>query len=148
MRAKRNNSQDAPSPRIAWRGGCAASGESVQPRTSKEGELMETRFKALELSLIAIRSLRPVVKKMLTYGSSEADQIRRSAASVTRNLGEGRKRTGKDRRHHFRIASGSADEVIACLRIGEAWGYLREDDVKVPLEHYDRLSGMLWSLTR
>ena len=109
---------------------------------------METRFKALELSLVAIRSLRPVVKKMTECDPSEADQIRRSAASVARNLGEGRKRTGRDRRHHFRIASGSAAEVISCLRIGEAWGYFREDDVKVPLGHYDELSRMLWALTR
>ena len=46
------------------------------------------------------------------------------------------------------MASGSAAEVITSLRIGEAWGYLGKDDVKVPLEHHDRLSGMLWALTR
>ncbi len=109
---------------------------------------MYTRFEALELSLVAIRALRPVVKKMATCDPSETDQIRRAAASAARNLAEGRRRSGKDRRHHFRMASGSAAEVITCLRIGEAWGYLCDEDVKLPLEHYDRLSGMLWALTR
>ncbi len=83
---------------------------------------MYTRFEALELSLVAIRALRPVVKKMATCDPSETDQIQRAAASAARNLAEGRRRSGKDRRHHFRMASGSAAEVITCLRIGEAWG--------------------------
>ena len=64
------------------------------------------------------------------------------------NIGEGRRRTGKDRLHLWRVAAGSADEVATALRVAEAFGYLREGDVAAPLKLCDRVLAMLWRLTR
>ena len=71
-----------------------------------------TRFQALELSIQAIRSLRQPLAKLREQDPKLADQLQRAASSVALNLSEGRRRTGKDRRHHFRIAAGSADETL------------------------------------
>ena len=86
---------------------------------------MYTRFEALELSLVALGSLRPVVKKIVACDPPEADQIRRSASSTARNLAEGRRRSGKDRRHHFRMASGSAPGASGgCPRRLRGWLFI------------------------
>ncbi len=48
----------------------------------------------------------------------------RSRYSRLRSLAsrEGRRRAGRDRQHQWRVAAGRADEVVACLRVAEAWG--------------------------
>jgi hypothetical protein len=60
---------------------------------------------------------------------------------------EGRRRAGKDRLHAFRIAAGSADEVVAGLRLAEAWGHLQPEVLGPALATGDRLLGLLWGLT-
>ena len=44
-----------------------------------------------------------------------ARQIRRAALSVPANLAKGRRRTGRDRGYHWRIAAGSAEEVLGAM---------------------------------
>ena len=105
-------------------------------------------FKALELSLSAIRSLRHPVGAIARRDPKLADQIRRASASVALNLSEGRRRMGKDRTQHWRIASGSADEVRTALRVSEAWGYLKRADIQVALSTLDQVLAILWRLTR
>ena len=63
------------------------------------------------------------------------------------NLGEGRRRTGKDRLHLWRVAGGSADEARQCLLVAEAWGYLTPDEIAEPLALLDRLCAATWRLT-
>ncbi len=75
------------------------------------------------------------------------DQIRRAATSLVLNLAEGRKRIGRDRLNHWRIASGSADKVRAALRLAAAWGDLDPASYKKPFHLLDRLAAMLWRLT-
>ena len=55
-----------------------------------------------------IRSLRQAVTRLQTRDGDLAKQLRRAASSVPLNLGEGRRRAGKDRLHLWRIAGGSA----------------------------------------
>ena len=76
-----------------------------------------------------------------------ARQLRRAASSVPLNLREGRRRSGKDRAHHFRIAAGSADEVVACLQVAQAWGYAAPELVGPALATCDRILAMTWRLT-
>jgi four helix bundle protein len=92
------------------------------------------------------RSLRAPLAVLDRRDPSLAQQLRRAAASVPLNLGEGR-RTGKDRLHLWRVAAGSADEVAASLRVAEAFGHLDRASVDHALGLCDRLLAMLWRLT-
>jgi four helix bundle protein len=57
---------------------------------------------------------------------------------VPLNLAEGRRRVGKDRLHHFRIAAGSADELRVALLVARAWGDLGAGDVRQAFALLDR----------
>jgi four helix bundle protein len=74
-----------------------------------------------------------------------ADQIYRAANSVLLNLGEGQKFQGGNRRKHYAIAQGSANEVKAALDAAEAWGWI--GDAKEPRALLDRILAMMWGLT-
>ena len=76
-----------------------------------------------------------------------AKQLRSASRSVTLNIAEGRKRTGKDRIHFWRIAAGSAEEVCAGLLYAEAVGQVHRDDIAETLKALDRVLAMLWRLT-
>ena len=104
-------------------------------------------FDALETALQLIGTLRTVVDRLREKDTALADQVTRAASSVAANLGEGRRRTGKDRIYRFRIADGSADEVRVHLRVALAWGWLGQDDVGPALALLDRLLAMTWRLT-
>ena len=106
-----------------------------------------TRFKALELSLEVIRALRPCLTKLRARDPKLAEQMRAAASSVALKLSEGRKRSGKDRRHHWRVASGSADEVLTALRVAEAWGEMENRDIVGAVGLLDQLLAVLWRLT-
>ena len=74
-------------------------------------------------------------------------QARRAASSVSLNIAEGRRRSGKDRQHFFRIAAGSADELRTALRIAIAWGYVASAEIDPALQRIDRVLAMLWRMT-
>ena len=94
-----------------------------------------------------IRSLRGPLARIKTRDAAMETQIRRAGSSVAQNLAEGRRRTGKDRLHHYRIAAGSADEVVAALRVAEAWDYVDLPMITQSLELLDRVLAMTWKLT-
>jgi four helix bundle protein len=103
-------------------------------------------FQALELSLDVIRSLRLPLEALRSRDPDLYRQIRRAASSVALNLAEGAERSGKDRVHHYRIASGSAKEVLAALRVAVAWGDVQAPAIAPALQLLDRLGAMLWRL--
>ena len=105
-------------------------------------------FIALQVSLQFIETLRDPVAKLAQHDSSLADQVRRAASSAALNLGEGRKRAGKDRRQFWRVGAGSAEEARTALLVAEAWGYLEASALAAPLAVGDRLIGLLWGLCR
>ena len=104
-------------------------------------------FDAFEVSLQMVASLEEPLTVLERRDPSLAQQVRRAAASVSLNLSEGRRRTGKDRIHLWRVAAGSADEVVASLRVAKAFGYLGADASKRTLGLCDRVLAMLWRLT-
>ncbi len=55
-------------------------------------------------------------------------------------------RAGKDKSHLWRVASGSADEIVAALLAAEALGYLEMDGLEGTLQALDRVQAMLWRL--
>jgi four helix bundle protein len=106
------------------------------------------RFEALELSFSAIRELRDVLAPIRLRSASLARQIENAAASIALNLGEGSRRSGRDRLHHYRIAAGSADEVCCALKVAEALGYLSAGRIARCLKLLDRVLAILWTITK
>ena len=104
-------------------------------------------FIAYEVALAAIRLLRAVVAAIAARDPSLADQLRRAASSVPLNLSEGRQRAGKDRRHLWRVAAGSAAETGEALHVAVAWGYCDAAAATEALATLDRLRAVLWRLT-
>lgn len=105
-------------------------------------------FDAFDVSLDLIRALREPLAAIRMSDPDLADQLKRAAASVSLNLGEGRRRMGRDRVHHWRVASGSANEVVACLRVAQAWGHVDETAIAPALALSDRVMAMLWKLAK
>ena len=104
-------------------------------------------FVALEVALEVVEGLSPVVGRIEVRDRALADQIRRAATSVALNLAEGAERRGRDRTHAFRVASGSAAEVRAALRVAVAWGYTSAASLEAVRARLDRLGGLLYGLT-
>jgi four helix bundle protein len=104
-----------------------------------------TKFQALELSIDTMRSLRHPLARLQSRDPDLARQTRKALTSVPLNLSEGRRRTGRDRRYHWRVALGSLDETRTALRVAEALGYLSDGS---PLELLDRVAAMIWRLLR
>ncbi len=83
-----------------------------------------TNFQALELSIQAVRSLRQPLARIRSRDPDLHRQMRKALASVPLNLSEGRRRVGKDRLHHWRIALGSLDEARTSLRVPKSPSYV------------------------
>ena len=104
-------------------------------------------FEAFDVALEMIHSLRQPLASLAQRDPDLAQQLRRAAASVPLNLSEGRRRSGRDRIHLWRVAAGSADEVVASLRVAEAFGHLEATATAPALALCDRVLAMLWRLT-
>ena len=104
-------------------------------------------FDAFDASLELVKQLRRSVAQLETRDRDLALQLRRAASSVALNINEGRRRTGKDRTHLWRVAAGSANEVKAALQVAEAWGHLDGDAIVGALAVLDRVLAMLWRMT-
>jgi four helix bundle protein len=105
-----------------------------------------TKFQALELSIDTVRSLRVSLTRLQSRDPDLARQTRRALTSLPLNLSEGRRRTGRDRRYHWRVALGSLDEARTALRVAEALGYVSERSLQEPLQLLDRVAAMIWRL--
>ena len=103
-------------------------------------------FDAYDRSLQLLRSLAVPVRKLATRDADLTRQLRRAGASVSLNISEASRRTGKDRAHLFRIALGSAAEVAACLDVAVALEYLADGEVGPALELVDRVRAMTYRL--
>jgi len=104
-------------------------------------------FDAFDVALDLVRSLREPLTSIAERDPALAQQLRRAAASVPLNVAEGRRRQGRDRVHLWRVAAGSADEVVASLRVAEAWGIVDAPAIAAALALCDRVLAMLWRLT-
>jgi four helix bundle protein len=69
---------------------------------------------------------------MLRLRSVElADQCERALISVPLNVAEGTHSRGKVRQARFHTAAGSAREVLACLEVAEAFGWMAKPDAEL-----------------
>ena len=104
-------------------------------------------FEALEMAIEMAAALREPLVRLQTHDADLAKQARRAASSVALCISEGQRRGGKDRRHLFRVAAGSAAEVRTALRLALAWGYLEPSELAAPLALVDRELAMLYRMT-
>ena len=91
--------------------------------------------------------LRPVVVAIEGHDRDLARQLRRAAASVALNLGEGSGSHGGTRRERYRNALGSARETGACLDVAVACGYVGSVDVGL-LDRLDKVRATLAKVAR
>jgi len=104
-------------------------------------------FDALFVATEAVRHVRKPLELIALHDGDLANQVRRAATSVPLNIAEGRERAGRDRAHHYRVARGSAAEVVAALGVAVALGYLDDAAAADALGALDRVRAMLWRLT-
>ena len=104
-------------------------------------------FDAYDRSLSLLRTLVPLLERLVAIDPKLADQLRRAAQSVTLNIQEASRRSGKDRRYRFRISLGSAAEVAACLDVAAALRYVDEPALAPALELVDRVRAMTYRLS-
>jgi four helix bundle protein len=103
-------------------------------------------FIAYDVTKELIVSLRDVVPIIAKSNKDLADQVYRAASSVLLNLAEGQKFQNGNRKKHYEIAHGSANEVKAALDTAEAWGWIQTRGAEREL--LDRVLALLWKLTR
>ena len=104
-------------------------------------------FDCLDASYQLITELRGALLRIRRTDAKLYVQLRTASASIALNIAEGRGRAGKDRRHHWRIAHGSAEEVRAILRVAEAFGDLPARECRAAQNTLTRVLQMLWKMT-
>jgi four helix bundle protein len=97
---------------------------------------------ALEAAGLALALVRRVPSPF----RSLADQAIRAASSVAANLSEGHGRMGRDRMNHWRIAYGSASEVVTFPRLLANAGVIDKERTDRALDLFDRVRAMTWRL--
>ena len=81
-------------------------------------------LKIYPIIIAFVRSLRPSIQGIERRDADLARQLRRAAASVALNVGEGQGNSGGTRTARYSSALGSMRETMACLDVAEAFGYL------------------------
>ncbi len=108
--------------------------------------LPRNRLLAHELALEAAGQALALVAGLSGPYRTLADQVIRAAASVPANLAEGQGRRGRDRRHFYRIALGSARELDSHLRLLAGAGALDPTATAEVLALLDRVRALTWRL--
>jgi four helix bundle protein len=103
-------------------------------------------FVSYDLSIDLIRCLRAPLATLRRHDADLTKQLTRAATSVSLNLAEGCARTGADRRHLYRIALGSLQEVRAAVDVAMAHGWLDEDAGRAAM--LERLGRLIYGLVR
>ena len=73
-----------------------------------------------------VKELRPVIGELERRDTDLARQCRRALASAPLNVAEGSYSRGKNRGARYHNALGSLREVLACLEVAAALGYVAE----------------------
>jgi four helix bundle protein len=71
-----------------------------------------------------VRSLVPLIRELERHDPDLARQLKRALSSGPLNVAEGAYSRGKNRLARYHTAVGSMREVLACLEVANAMGYL------------------------
>ena len=100
-----------------------------------------------QVALEMVAGIKPLIERIARHDSSLAQQLRRSAASVALNLGEGAYGRAGTQTARFHDAAGSAAETRAGLQVAAAWGYISNPQLAPVDQQLDRILAMVWGLT-
>ena len=103
-------------------------------------------FEVYEVSLELIVALRGPLEVLRRHNPSLTKQAWRAAESVPLNIREGNRRRRADRKYHFSVAAGSADELLGTLDVACARAQLGATEVAMARGLVDRLQAMLHRL--
>ncbi len=78
--------------------------------------------------LEVVRGVRPVIEAIEKRDPDLGRQMRRAASSVALNMCEGMHSRGRNRQVRYHSAMGSMRETLACIEVGEAFGYVAAVD--------------------
>ena len=100
--------------------------------------MLRIYFVLLEL----VRELRPLLKELARKDPDLARQCRRALTSAPLNTAEGSYSRGKNRAARYHNALGSLREVLSCLEVAAALGYLPDVDPDLR-RRFDHVLGTL-----
>ena len=103
-------------------------------------------FEAGNVALQFITNLRPLIDAVAERDPDLASQLSRAACSAALNTAEGSRRSGRDSKARYRLASAECAEAGTAVQIAEAWGWIDPAAAAPALALADRLRAMLWRL--
>ena len=104
-------------------------------------------FDAHDVAREIVIEVRAILGRVRVHDADLAKQLKRAAQSTFLNIGEGNRRVGGDKLHHFTVAAGSAGEVLDAVENAELWGYVDRASTADVRALLDRELAMLWRLT-
>ena len=116
------------------------------PEVTMFSVLSDTNLIAHERALEAAGAAITLVMRVPAPLKSIADQVVRSASSVTANLAEGHGRSGRDRMRFRRIAYASAKEVDSHLKLLVRASVMSDTEARTVIDTFDEVRAMTWCL--
>jgi len=99
-----------------------------------------------EKALEAVRVVGRLMPAVRRRSKALGDQLERALISVPLNLREGLHGLKGNRAARLHDAMGSAQEVVCCLQVADALGYLRTQDIERAVGLLDEVCAMSWTL--
>ena len=116
------------------------------PEVTMQQTAPQTGFDAQDKAYRAATIAISIVMRVPAPLKPIADQVIRSASSVSANIAEGRGRSGRDRLYHWRIAYGSAREVDSHLRLLVGTGSIESSRADEAIQLFDDVRAITWRL--
>ena len=92
-----------------------------------------------------LKLIAPLLREIAKHDPDLARQGRRAGASIALNTAEGHGNGGGNGRLRFRTALGSTHEVVSCIDVAEAFGYVDAVDAEIRAR-LDRIAATLYRL--
>ena len=115
---------------------------------------MERGYKNLEAYQRSYQMAKRIHALSINFPSFErfelASQMRRAALSIPLNIAEGysKNETSKELCRFFRMAIGSANEVLVLLEFSKDFGYITEIEYEELSDQYEQIAKMIQGLTK
>ncbi len=104
------------------------------------------RLDAYRVALELLEYVETLLPRIRSKAPAQADQLDRACPSIPQNLGEGMRRTGRDRAHLLTISLGSAEEVRVTIDVVRIKKIIEIDEARVADELADRVCAMVYRM--